>query len=564
LDRDSICYCKYSQESFRKATGKDLPRRKDWNDQTYRDWIEWGYKRRVELWEMNSRTAREAGGSDCLWLGMIGADFVSQGRRLRDLDALLKRTEVVMLDDQSRSVSYGFQENAEMGKRLHGLLGWEKIIPESMATYNRNPTFRKASASPEESRMWMYSGFAGGIQPWWHHIGAYQWDRRQFEIPISVSQWYAKNERYLVNRTPVASIGVVYSQRNADFYGRDEPEERVGKPYYGVIQALIEARIPYLPVHADRIDENAKSLSTLVLPNLATMTGEQMASVRRYGENGGNLVASGEIALYDKWGERRDSSPLADLFGIRFTGEQYGSLGQAESRRGGDHTYLRLHPEVGQDVDGPLSGAEPAVSGDRHPVLSGLEKTDIVAFGGLLQGVEPTEGSEVPLTFIPDFPSHPPELSWMRTERTQIPGMVLREEGGSRRAYFAADVDRRFARDYFEDHGRLLANTIRWTAHDDVLLKVRSEGLLDCHLYRQEGRMILHIVNLSGAGTWRSPRRRTIPVGPLQVSIRLPSGMASRSVELLVADQVHSVALRGGWASFEVESIASHEVAVLA
>ena len=38
LDRNSICYCKYSQESFRKATGKDLPRQKDWNDQTYREW----------------------------------------------------------------------------------------------------------------------------------------------------------------------------------------------------------------------------------------------------------------------------------------------------------------------------------------------------------------------------------------------------------------------------------------------------------------------------------------------------------------------------------------------
>ena len=564
LDRNSICYCKYSRESFRNATGKDLPRRKDWNDQTYREWIEWGYARRVEIWDLNNRTTKDAGGPDCLWLGMIGGDFVSQGRRLRDLKTLLERTEVVMLDDQSRSVSLGFQENAEMGKRLHGLLGWEKIIPESMATYQRSPVFRKAAASPEESRQWMYSGFAGGIQPWWHHVGAYQWDRRQFEIPISVYDWYAKNERYLVNRTPVAAVGVVYSQRNADFYGRDEAEERVAQPYYGVIQALIKARIPYLPVHADQVDENAKALSTLVLPNLATMTDEQIASVRRYAENGGNLVASGEIALYDKWGERRENSPLADLFGIRFQGQQYGSLGEAESWTGGDHSYLRLHPDVGQDVYGPLSGAEPAVSGDRHPILSGLEKTDIVAFGGLLQEVEPTEGSEVLLTLIPDFPAYPPETSWMRTERTQIPGLVLRDDGGSRRAYFAADLDRRFARDYLPDHGRLIANTIRWTAHNDVLLKVRGPGLIDCHLYRQQDRMILHLVNLSGAGAWRSPLQETIPVGPVQVSIQLPAGGSARAVELLVADQVQSVALNGRWASFELESIGSHEVAVLA
>ena len=180
-----------------------------------------------------------------------------------------------------------------------------------------------------------------------------------------------------------------------------------------------------------------------------------------------------------------------------------------------------------------------------------------------MQEVEAAEGTDIPITLIPDFPAYPPETSWMRTERTQIPGLVLRSEGGSRRAYFAADLDRRFGRDYLPDHGRLLANTIRWTAHNDVLLKVRGAGLIDCQLYRQEDRTILHLVNLSGAGSWRSPLQATIPIGPLQVSIQLPSGAAPRAVEFLVADQVRTITLAGRWASFEIESIASHEVAVL-
>jgi hypothetical protein len=193
-----------------------------------------------------------------------------------------------------------------------------------------------------------------------------------------------------------------------------------------------------------------------------------------------------------------------------------------------------------------------------------LEKTDIVAFGGLLQEVEAAEGSEIPVTLIPDFPAYPPEMSWMRTERTEIPGLVLRDVGGSRRAYFAADIDRRFYRDYLPDHGRLIANTIRWAAHNDILLKVEGVGLIDCHLYKQEDRTILHLVNLTGTGTWRSPMRETIPVGPVKVSIRMPAGARPRAVELLVADQVQSVALSDRWASFELESLGSHEVAVLA
>ena len=185
---------------------------------------------------------KEAGGEDCLWLGMIGGDFISQGRRFRDIKAICDRTEMIMLDDQGRDDGIGFQENAEMGKRLHGLLGWEKMIPESMATYQRSPVFRKSAASKPESRMWMYAGFAGGIQPWWHHVGAYQWDRRQFATEIPVYEWHARNERFLFHRLPLASVGIVYSQENADFYGRDAAAEKVGRPYYGMIQALVRAR----------------------------------------------------------------------------------------------------------------------------------------------------------------------------------------------------------------------------------------------------------------------------------------------------------------------------------
>ena len=218
-----ICYCRYCKEKFQSYAGADLPREKDWGSPVYRQWIRWNYDRRVEIWDMNNAAVKEAGGPDALWLGMIGGDFITQTGRFRDVRRLMQRSEMVMLDDQSRSAEYGFQENAEMGKRLHGMLGWEKIIPESMGTYQRNPTFRKAAATKAEARMWMYSGFAGNIMPWWHHVGAYQWDRRQFQTAIPVYQWYEKNQEYLGNRQPVSTVGIVWSQENADFYGRDDP-----------------------------------------------------------------------------------------------------------------------------------------------------------------------------------------------------------------------------------------------------------------------------------------------------------------------------------------------------
>ena len=562
LSRNEICYCRYSRERFREATGLDLPAKKDWDDDVYRQWIQWSYDRRVEVWELNNQITQQAGGPDCLWLGMLGGDLVSQGQRFRDVRKICQISEMVMLDDQSRSVDIGFHENAEMGKRLHGLLGWNKIIPESMATYQRSPTFRKAAATAPEARLWMYSGFAGGIQPWWHHVGAYQWDRRQFQTEIPVYQWYAKNEEFLVNREPVATVGVVFSQQNADFFGRDQAKERVARPYYGMIQALVQKRIPFLPIHVDDVDSHASTLSALILPNLAALSEQQCRAFRRFVDQGGNLLATGETSLYDEWGERRSEFSLSDLFRARFSGKYHGSTGNADSWGNIDHSYLRFLPPVGRDVYGPSAGTEPEISVTRHPILNGFEDTDIIAFGGLLPEVQAEDDAQVPVTFIPTFPAYPPETSWMREPVTTIPAVVLSQSNRSRIAYVPSDLDRRLNRDNLPDHANLLGNLLEWVIQNDVPLKVEGKGLIDCNLYRQDRKLILHLVNLNN-GTWRSPVHELMPIGPLKVEVRIPEEIDGGSARRLVLDEALQVSRKGDRTEFRIASLLDHEVVVI-
>ena len=59
-----------------------------------------------------------------------------------------------------------------------------------------------------------------------------------------VLRWHKAHEAYLVDRSPVATVGLVWSQRNTDFYGRDDPETRVDQPWRGWTRALVRARIP--------------------------------------------------------------------------------------------------------------------------------------------------------------------------------------------------------------------------------------------------------------------------------------------------------------------------------
>ena len=567
MDRDKICYCDNCQRKFREQAGQPIPRAKNWDDPVYRQWVQWNYARRLEIWDTNNRATRESGGTQCVWLGMNGGSIPYACHRFRDLRAIWERSEIVMLDEQVRVDATGFQHNGEVGKMVHGVLGWDKIVPESMAMYQApEPTFRFTRKPEPEARLWMLDGFAGGIQPWWHHVGANDQDRRIYRTAEPILRWHADNEEYLVNRRPVATVGLVWSQQNADFYGRDHLDELVELPRHGWTNALVRARIPYLMVHADDIARDADSLSVLILPNLAAMSDAQVEAVRRFVERGGNLIATGETARCDEWGQPRPDFALADLFGAHILQGQPASIdpvkrGWALETR---HTYLLLTPELRSTAYGPKAGNEPAATGCRHPVLAGFDETDILPFGGMLEPLRVDEKAKVLATLIPASPISPPESVWLRDARADSPGLVVNgTPGGGRVIFLPADLDRRFGRDNLPDHGDLLANLVRWSAKDEFPLCVEGAGFVDCHLYRQRDRLVLHLVNLTNTGTWRAPVDELIPIGPLKVGVQLPAGIRGHRLQLLVSKRPAKTRVRDGWTRFELPSILDHEVVVI-
>ncbi len=92
---------------------------------------------------------------------------------------------------------------------------------------------------------------------------------------------------------------------------------------------------------------------------------------------------------------------------------------------------------------------------------------------------------------------------------------------------------------------------------------VEGPGLIDCHLYRQPGRLILHLVNLTSAGTWRQPIHELIPVGPLHISAKLPQDVRGKNLRFLVSGKKGSARIHGSTVRFEIKAILDHEVAVL-
>lgn len=545
VTRKIICHCKSCKDKFAKECESDLPVSVDWNDPVYQKWIKWNYKCRMENWNLFNEVTQKFGGPDCLWLGMVNANPINNS--FCDLKEVGERSKILMCDHQSRDDLNGFEQNGQNGSLLHGLAGWDKIIPESMANYIRGiRSFRLGSNPQKETQLWMIEGIAGGISPWFHHIGAVHEDRRQYNNAPPIMQWHEKNEVYLYNRTPVANIGIVWSQVNIDFYGRDEVNEKVALPWHGFVKALTRARIPFVPVHADHIARDAENLDVLILPDLAAVSDEQCKAIQDFVASGGSLVFTGASATLDEWGVQREQFPLESITQINHMNRVDGAVKNQTSDWAfhDTHNYFRL-PQV------------------RHPVVSGFEETDILPFGGQLYRVEAGEQMSAIATYIPSFPIYPPEFSWMREPHTDIPVMLAgKHTSGGRIFYFAGDVDRCYGRTHFPDLGDLLANAVKWTAADKIPLKVEGPGYLDCKVYRQEDRYILHLVNLSGANQTPGYVEEFLPVGPISVSIRVDN-FIPKQASLKVSEVEKNPEIKNSWATVQIDSLIDHELIIM-
>lgn len=564
LPRANICYCEHCKTQFQTYAGKALPSDHNWNDEAYRDWIRWNFQRRTELWQLNNRVTRKSGGPDCIWSGMIGGETLYNSARFIDLQQILPEAAIVMLDHQRRNPYDGFEQNTEAGKRLHEVAGWDKLIPESMPQYQLgSPAFRLASMPPSEVRLWSSAGFAGGIQPWWHHIGSMHEDRRQYRTAEPIFLWHEANQDVLVNRTLTPDVGIVWSQQNQDYFGRETAALKTMAPYRGAVKAMDRHGIPYVPLHADDIARAFERVSVIILPNVGGLSDAQLDGIEAFVAAGGSVIASGETSISTQYGDNRGDFALGKLFGVhRQTGSHGGEDAPSPNlETHARHSYLRLSPENRTGVYGSRDATAPATGGARHPVLAGLDDADTLPFGGYLPVVSVDPGVEVLATYIPDFPIYPPETSWMREPKTDIPAITVKTTpSGSKLVWFVADIDRCFARDDQFEHALLLANAVRWAMGNRAKVELKgTHGVITAELYRQADRHILHLNNRLQLSRVPGRQYDLISIGPVEVRLRL--GAASPAhVNLRVARSSVPTRRDGDQLVFTVDGILDHEV----
>jgi hypothetical protein len=362
------------------------------------------------------------------------------------------------------------------------------------------------------------------------------YDKRWLNTVEKIYQVLYRNEKYLRNITSLARVGLVFSEQTSN-YGAELWQQKSGDHSSGMYHALIEARVPFEMVNDRLIDqEYLKPYRLLILPNIAQLSDEQCDLLRKFVENGGSIIATFETSLYDKEGIRRPDFGLADIFGASFNSGTEGPM---------QNSYLRL-------MSDPVSGVF-------HPVLAGLEDAFRIINTVYQVKVKPRMALPSPVTLIPSYPDLPMEHVYPRISDTDIRELYLNDTGHGRVSYFPGDIDRSFWQILCADHGKLLANTIKWALNEEPIVEVKGAGVMDVSVWRQKDSMTVHLVNLTNPMMMKGPFRELLPIA-CQVTVNIPDSIKVKNVSLLVSGQVVHFETDRSKIILDIPKILDHEI----
>ena len=535
----ALCQCVNCERRFRQDMGGTLPRKVDWDDPDYKQWIQWRYKLIADLWSDLDDVVR-AEKPWAFWQGNLpGHDFSRVPVGGNHWKRLMTKAAQLGFDHQSRQVEVPPTSSGEFAKLIRMFTDGKPALMVVSAWYAIQPDIKRTISRPDaDLELWMAEVVASGARVWWHSVGAANQDRRWVGVMERFSQWHADNEEHLLgDRTSMAEVAMVFSRRTLDYYGRDDADNRVSTHMHGMYHALVRERIAFDWIHEDDLtSESINRYRVLVLPNVACLSDEQCQAIRRFTEGGGNVVATFETSLYDEWGERREDYGLADVLGVRRTGRVTPPLG---------HVYqLMRKPD--------------------HPTLAWVKDTDNIAFNGSLCMVRVREDTDVLTTLIPAFPTQPPETIWPPIRETSIPTLIAADRGTHRVVYFPGDTDRQAWEQNYPDLWNVIGASVRWALGKAQPVEVDGVGLLDVQPYIMPNAIVVHMVNLDQAGFWKAPVQEITPLVGQKLSIQLPQGRVAGEARLLVSGKTVHPSVEGGIASVSVETIdGAHEVVVL-
>lgn len=519
-----VCYCDSCISEFQRASGLEAPRRRD--APGWAEFQRWRTDRLFEVWDVWDAAVQKVK-PDCWCLMNQGNVHHTEMTRIGE------RVPMIAADRQGRKVSVVPPWLAGWNARVFRSVMDERPVAgiTSVAIDDDVHRWKDSVQSAAELRVWTLECIAHGMRPWFVKFNGTIHDRRWIPVVEQLYDWHAANERFLSDRQNLARVGVVWSPQTSMAVGN----KRAEASQFGMAHALVEARIPFEMVYEQLLDpKQLERFKLLILPDVAALSDQQCEQLRQYVSRGGSLMATFETSLYDETGRKRSDFALADLFGVRYNGTTVPFV---------KNSYIRFEHAT------------------KHPALAGFADAGRMINTIGYADVKPTAHFDAPsLTRIPSYPDLPMEDVYPREPQTDIAEVYLREVGAGRVAYFPGDIDSTFWQILDPDHGRTIANVVRWALDEPDTVSVDGQGVLDVSVWEGSDYLALHLVNLTNPMMMKGPFRATLPVGPQTLTIQIPPDRTPRRVRLLVSNVNVEPSFSDQKLSLTIPTIGDHEV----
>lgn len=367
----SGCYCHVCRADFAREIGGEMPlkvqpKAEDWEDETWRRYIQWKLKRWSDVHAEMARAIYEiAPDTRVLFQTSPACDlWLNPWETGVDLSDMVES-----LDGLSTDPYYTFHGQpfhpaevylSEWCRFLHGIVPAGKEAEIVVQGFS-HPTFLRPLGRED--------GYWSALVPVACGIDIVTPYTYSFQKCSPVQETYEASfawDKYFEQVEPLKYAAVVHSSQS-EVYAHPLPAE-VPNSYdwtrlLPVGESLRHHGLPYTYMSDRRVEQelSGSQFKVLLLPEVNCLSKAQEEAWKAYIAGGGNLVIFGDFGNADEVGNRKSKSLLQELFGIEV------------SAAPPEHRHFEVtseHPAVQEVVPLDQKRALSEMGGSQHPVFS--------------------------------------------------------------------------------------------------------------------------------------------------------------------------------------------------
>jgi hypothetical protein len=347
-----------------------------------------------------------------------------------------------------------------------------------------NP-YGKDSFPPHEILRRMMLAVTYGAAP---SIAVAQPPRLQAELYACLDE-VARRKPWLTHKRPERYAALVMSDNTRNFYGRSAGavEERYLAGVFGAFRACVEEHLPLAVINDWNLNaDDLAGYRLLILANTACLDDAQTAAVEKFVRDGGGLVASLDVSLFDELGNPREDFALRRVLGVEYRG-------LPASGGGPESLDVNFAQSIGPDYWDKRKSVfdfqqDPAAILNRGKMQTYVG-ADSVTFKGpavrvAITGPAARSVATLRAKSVPDA--------------APFPAVVTNSVGQGRVVYFAAGLDAGYYLYAYPYQRLALRNALDWAANAPPPLTVDAPLCVHATLLRQKRdgeRLVVHLFN---------------------------------------------------------------------